>query len=161
MTLSIERPYSTDLLDPPNYTMDNKPLETTTDIRDLGLIVDDTLSWKTHIDTMVCKAHGRAWLCMRALGFQAELKPKKMCYITMMRSILEYGSSIWSTTFKYLIINIERIQWRATNYILKNPKRPNPLHIDYKERLQTLNLLPLSYRREILATIFKDLEWLK
>ena len=68
----------------------------------------------------------------------------------MVRSILEYGSVIWSPTFKYLILTIEKIQRRATNYILSNTKRPNPRHANYKERLLQLNLLPLTFRREII-----------
>ena len=68
----------------------------------------------------------------------------------MVRSMLEYAAPIWSPTYKYLIIAIERLQRRATNYIINNPKRPNPLHLDYKERLLRLKLLPLTYRREIM-----------
>ena len=119
-------------------------------MQDLGVTVDTTLTWQKHIYKTVRKAHARAWLCMRALGFHAYQKSKKACYLTMVRSILEYASPIWSPTYKYLIIAIETIQRRATNYILKNPKRPSPLHINYKERLLRLNLLPLTYRREII-----------
>ena len=49
----------------------------------------------------------------------------------------------------FAILTIERIQRRATNYILNNPKRPDPRHVDYKDRLLELNLLPLTYRRKI------------
>ena len=96
------------------------------------------------------KAHARSWLCMRALGFHAYQKAKKTCYITMVRSIIEYASPVWSPTYKYLIVATERIQRHATNYILKNPKRPNLLHINYKERLLEIKLLPLTHRREII-----------
>ena len=68
----------------------------------------------------------------------------------MVRSILEYGSPVLSPTYKYLIINIEQIQRRATSCILKNPKRPDPHHLNYKDRLLRLYLLPLTFRREII-----------
>ena len=87
---------------------------------------------------------------MRAIGFHAPRRAKLTSYLAMVRSILEYGSTIWSPSFKYLKVSIESIQRRATNYILNNPKRPNPMHINYKERLLRLKLLPLTYRREIL-----------
>ena len=87
---------------------------------------------------------------MRALGFHAYQKTKRTCYLTMVRSILEYGSPIWSPSYKYLIIAVESIQRRATNYILKNPKRPSPLHRNYKQRLLELNLLPVTFRREMI-----------
>ena len=35
-----------------------------------------------------------------------------------------------------------------------NPRRPSPNHIEYKTRLLQLNLLPLSYRREVLDISF-------
>ena len=68
----------------------------------------------------------------------------------MARSILEYGSPIWSPTYKYLIQALESVQRCATIYILNNPKRPSPYHLDYKLRLIRLHLLPLTYRREII-----------
>ena len=134
----------------PHYTMDGLELEHTDDMQDLGVMVDNKLTWINHIYKTIRKSHARAWLCMRALGFHAYRKAKKACYITMVRSIMEYASPIWSPTYKYLLVATESVQRRATNYILKNPKRPNPLHINYKERLLQLNLLPLTYRREII-----------
>ena len=152
MVLSAVRSHNkiNDDLNLPHYTMNNKRLVLTTEIQDLGIKIDSKLTWANHINAMVRKAHSRSWLCMRALGFHAFQKAKRTCYMTMVRSILEYGAPIWSPTFKYLIVAIENIQRRATNYILKNPKRPNPLHSDYKKRLIELNLLPLTYRREII-----------
>ena len=148
--LSIRKALTIDQLDSPNYQLNNIKLESTTTIQDLGITIDNQLSWSNHIYTTIRKAHSRSWLCMRALGFHAHQRAKKTTYITMVRSILEYGSPIWSPTYKYLITALESIQRRATNYILNNPKRPSPLHIDYKQRLQQLKLLPLTFRREIL-----------
>ena len=150
LTISKGTNQLNDNLNPPTYSMNNTQLELTTEMADLGITVDDKLTWSTHINAMVRKAHARSWLCMRALGFHVYLQAKRTCYITMVRSILEYGASIWSPTYKYLIINIERIQRRATNYMLKNPRRPNPLRLNYKERLTRLHLLPLTFRRELM-----------
>ena len=130
--------------------MNTVAINIATEIKDLGVIVNNTLTWTNHIYATVRKANTRVWLCMRALGFHAPIRAKKTCYITMVRSILEYGAPIWSLSLKHLIIDVERIQRRATNYILGNPKRPDPRHINYKDRLLELTLLPLTYRREIL-----------
>ena len=96
---------------------------------------------------------------MRALGFWAPQRVKRICYLAMVRSIIEYASIIWSPRFKYLITSIEALQRRATNYILANPRRPNPNHLNYKERLTKLNMLPLSYRREIADIVFFLKTW--
>ena len=46
-----------------------------------------------------------------------------------------------------LIAKLERIQRRATKFILKLPYSSN---ISYKPRLQTLNLIPICYWHELL-----------
>ena len=133
MVLTAKISHTIDRFNPPNYTMNSVLLQKTQDIPDLGVTVYDTLTWSLHIYKMVNKSHSWSWLCMRALGFHARVLAKKTCYLTMVRSILEYCFNIWSPTFKYLILTIEKIQRRATNYILSNPNRPNPLLMNYKE----------------------------
>ena len=75
---------------------------------------------------------------------------QKTAYLAMVRSIIEYGSNIWSPKQKNLQKDVEAIQRKGTSFILNNPRFDSPLHIDYKTRLLTLNLLPTTYRREIL-----------
>ena len=47
--------------------------------------------------------------------------------------------------------HVERIQRRATKFILKLPYSYN---ISYKSRLQTLNLIPICYWHELLVLTF-------
>ena len=53
MVLAAKRFHSIDRHDPPNYTMNSNELKQTRDIQDLGIIVDDTLTWNLHINKMV------------------------------------------------------------------------------------------------------------
>ena len=92
MVMTVKRTHSVDKLNNPIYTMNDKPLDVVKDIRDLGIIINDSLSWITHIYKMVSKA----------LGFHAPRRAKKLCYIAMVCSIMEYGSIIWSPTYKFL-----------------------------------------------------------
>lgn len=71
-----------------------------------------------------------------------------------MRSVLEYCSVLWNNSQKTFVNTLEAVQRKATNYILNNPKRPSPQHVEYKERLLICGLLPLTYRREIADIIF-------
>ena len=64
-------------------------------------------------------------------------------YCTLVRPILEYGSVIWSPHLKKDIDLIESIQRRATRVCL--PKLRN---LTYTDRLTTLNLYSLAYRRK-------------
>ena len=64
--------------------------------------------------------------------------------------ILEYCTSLWNPQTKSLIEKIERIRRRATNFVLNNKHRLTPGYINYKTRLVKLNLLPNTYRREMM-----------
>ena len=83
-----------------------------------------------------------------AIGFNAPEKVSRSLFTALVRSDVEYGSSLWSGTSKRNLQLIEGIQRRATNYILHYPD------IDYRERLSKLKLLPLSFRREIIDLTF-------
>jgi hypothetical protein len=131
-------------------TLNNEILEPVDDMTDLGTIVTRDLKWTTHINKMCKKAEGRLWLIIRTIGFYSTILAKKTAYIALIRSILEYNSPVWNPRYKTQQKQIEDIQRKATNYILNNPRYDHPDHINYKTRLLQLNLLPTSFRREIL-----------
>ena len=131
------------------YTLGDLLLKRVEDIVDLGININSRLKWNIHIEQTVSKAFRRLWLLIRTVGFSAPLKLKRTLYITMVRSIVEFGSSIWSPTSQELIKYVESLQRKATNIITNNPRRGNPNHLDYKTRLQICNLLPLTFRREM------------
>jgi hypothetical protein len=136
------------------YRMNNNLLPHTDNAPDLGLTITQTFSWNQHINTVTNKALKRMWFLVWTLGFNAPQQAKLTTYLTIVRSILEYCTQVWNPTTKENIKQLESVQRKSTNYILNNPKRPSPLHIDYKTRLTTLNLLPLSFRREFYDLIF-------
>ena len=59
----------------------------------------------------------------------------------MVRSQLEYASSVWMPHRKYLIEEIEKVQRRATRLVKECRK------LSYEERLRYLKLPTLVYRR--------------
>ena len=106
--------------------MENHPIRSEKTMNDLGIIVSIDLKWHSHIDKMIKKANQRLWLIIRTLGYDAPMKAKKMAYVSMVRSILEYGSSVWSPGDKESIAAIEKVQRQATNFITCNPHRTQP-----------------------------------
>ena len=133
------------------YQMGGILLETFSQIKDLGVMVDNRLKWEIHIDNMIKRSNTKMWLLIRNLGFGAPKIAKQLIYTSMVRSNLEYCSPLWNPHRKFCIEDIERVQRRANNFITSNPRRLSPLHVDYRQRL---NLLPLSFRREVLDIIF-------
>jgi hypothetical protein len=131
------------------YNLGGIELETVENMTDLGVIISSDLRWTEHINAMCRKAEGRLWMVIRTLGFYSSVPAKKTAYIALIRSVLEYGSSVWNPRYKNLQKTIEDIQRKSTNYILNNERYDHPEHINYKTRLQMLDLLPTSYRREI------------
>ena len=63
---------------------------------------------------------------------------KKQLYISLLRSHLSFCSQVWKPQYVKDIQMLERIQRRATKYILNN------YSMDYKSRLTSLHLLPIS-----------------
>ena len=143
--ISLKRTYhNTEYL----YSMDNTLLTRTKSVMDLGVKIHSLLRWNEHINDITKKAHQRLWLIIRTIGFQAPIKTKILAYTSLARSVLEYNTTVWSPGTKENILRVESAQRNATNYFTNNPRRPSPLHIEYRERLLQCNLLPLSYRRE-------------
>ena len=68
--------------------------------------------------------------------------------MTLVRSTLTYCSPVWRPHLLTDINNLERIQCRATKYILNNYTN------DYKSRLVNLNILTLMYAYEIADILF-------
>jgi len=134
--------------------MANSELENVQTMTDLGVVVNSKLGWNDHIEGIIKKANSTMWVTIRNMGFKSPFKAKKAVYMAMVRSKVEYNSVLWNPHSKEEMYNLERIQRRATNFITNNPRRPSPDHIDYKERLLRCNLLPLTYRREVLDITF-------
>ena len=66
-----------------------------------------------------------------------------MLYLSLVLSELDYCTTVWSGTSFQNVLAIERVQRAATRYKLNYPD------MCYKDRLRVLNLLPLSYRRDV------------
>ena len=60
-------------------------------------------------------------------------------------SQISYATDIWSPPIIKIKSTVERVQRRATSWILQAKRG----EITYKQRLITLGLLPLCYEREI------------
>ena len=130
--------------------MNNHPLTRTEQVCDLGVDITRNLDWGVHIARIVSKANRCLWTAIRALGYDAPTNAKRAAYTTLVRPILEYCTTLWNPQAKNLIEAIERIQRRATNFIINNHHRLNPLYKNYKIRLAELNFLPCTYRRELM-----------
>ena len=130
------------------YKINDVILDSVNEIKDLGIIIEDKLSWHNNVNDIISKANRVMGLIKRTVGYEVDEKVKLQLYISLVRSKLEYCTQVWGGMTKSDNLKIERIQRSATRYILNFPD------LNYKERLCKLNLLPLTYRRDFCDIAF-------
>ena len=116
----------------------------------LGILVDCNLKFVFHIQDIVCRASKRAHLIFRCfLSRNTNILIK--AFVTYVRPLLEYASSVWSPSYLYLITHIESVQKSFTKRL------PFCKPLSYAERLTNLKLQSLEHRRLIfdLVLVFK------
>ncbi|CAI6354263.1 unnamed protein product [Macrosiphum euphorbiae] len=136
-----------------DYLMYNECLPQVDQVEDLGFTLVPSLSFSIHVERINCKA-------LRTLGFirrnasnfdQANFLVT--LYTSLVRSILEYASVLWSPYTQKDIQRIERVQNRFfefAGYVLKITHTPH----DYSSVSKFLNLSNLEIRRNMLDIRF-------
>jgi len=122
------------------YVINGAILSVSTSINDLGICIDNKLSYNSHISNIVVKAMQRVGLLFRSFLCRDLLFLRK-AYITYIRPLLEYNSIIWSPCLKKHIDLLERVQRRFSKRIPSLRSKP------YLERLACLDIQPLEVRR--------------
>jgi len=122
------------------YHIDNVASPVVNFLTDLGVTYDNKLKFLPHIDRIVSKAALRAKLILKC--FQSRdpgLLARAFC--TFVRSILEYGCTIWNPLFQRDIGKIEYVQRQFTKRL------KGYYSLSYTCRLDRLGLDSLYCRR--------------
>ena len=139
-----------EILEIPNETYKNPDGESITSdntVRDLGVLCNNNLQFKEHIDEIVSKSKRMSGLIQRTF-ITRERNVMLQLFSTYIRSRLEYCSIIWSPTSQGDINKIERIQKSFTARI------DGMENFNYHERLKELKLYSLERRRERYMIIY-------
>ena len=127
-----------------NYTVNDTSITSLDHCRDLGVIFSTDLSWTKHYyNAITAKAYQSLGLIRRTFSPFIPTSIKKLLFISLVKSKLTYCSPVWRPHLIRDIKLLERIQRRATKYIL------NDFVSDYKSRLINLHLFPLMYSYEL------------
>ena len=127
------------------YTMRKEqeeiPIEKVESEKDLGVIIDDKLTYTKHINSKIKIANRNLEIIFRTFPYI-----DKDIFLNLFKSLvpphLEYASTVWCPVFKKDIVAIENIQRRATKLV-------NSIsHLSYSERLRALGLPSLEYSPE-------------
>ena len=120
-----------------SYSMNDAPLPEKNHVKDLGVTICDDLTWSDHHNDICAKAYRQLGLLKRTFGRSSSVQALKVLYFTLVRSKLTYCSQLWRPQLVCEITALERVQRRATKFILQTTA------LDYRERLINLNILPL------------------
>ena len=123
-----------------SYCINNQIIQETVAEKDLGVMVDDELTFHTHIDTAVKRANQTLGLIKRTFT-RISRDTLPILFTTIVRPLLEYGNVIWHPRFKAEAVKVEKVQRRATKLI------PEIRHLSYQDRLKNLKMYSLQYRR--------------
>ena len=131
----------------PNFMINNKKIIAKESHRDLGVIISSHLSWKEHYNNLSKKSYRTLGLLRRTISC-GSVKSRKFLYLSLVRSQITYCSPVWHPHLIKDIVHLEKIQKRATKFILSDYTS------DYKSRLTTLHLLPLMMKFELIEITF-------
>ena len=99
-----------------NYVLSERSLTRVQSMKCLGITLQADLRWDEHIKCVTGKASNRLRFLMRVLrDFSAETK--KVAYISMVRSLLEYAVSAWDPWGADQTRKLEMVQRRASRFI--------------------------------------------
>ena len=90
------------------YTMNNKELQTVSEEKDLGVIIQDNLKVDKQVAASVAKANKMLGMIRRSFKSRDE-KMMLQLYKSVVRPHVEYAISSWSPHFKKDIEAIEKI----------------------------------------------------
>lgn len=135
------------------YFIDDTALEQVETIRDLGVILDEKLTFGHHVDSCVKKANRALGVLFRTFqksGARGGFKKSSIIvsFNAHVRSILEYCSVIWNGAAKTHMERVERVQHKfllwLNFHIHQNIPSPS---LSYSDLLNHFNIRSLKARR--------------
>ena len=123
-----------------SYIMGETIIQTTTEEKDLGVVIDKQLKFHGHVTYAANKAN-RVLTTIKRTFETRDQETIPLLYKGLVRPLLEYGNTVWSPRYITDIKAVERVQKRATKMITSLRQQP------YIDRLRTLKLPSLEYRR--------------
>ena len=127
-----------------DYTLKGHTLESVHTAKYLGVTLSSNMSWEPHINNITTKANKILGFLKRNLQIKQE-ETKALAYKSMVRSNLEYCSTIWSPHTKKLKDKVEHTQRRAARYVTNRYHNTSSV----SNMLEHLNWPTLEHRRNL------------
>ena len=115
------------------------------------MFITNDLKWNKQVQEVLFKANKMLGFVKRSSYDSYNQAVRKVLYLTLVPNQLAYGSQVWAPQTVNNILSLERIQRRATKFILLLPYRTD---VSYKERLKILGIFPITYWHEYLDLVY-------
>ena len=128
------------------YTLSQNPLTAKTYERDLGILVDEKLSFDQQVSNAVSKAKRLVGMMLHTFSSRSKnvILP---VFRSLIRPVIEYASQVWNSSSVSHTNQLESVQRYVTKRIAGLYTTP------YTERLKKLNMCTLRERRQYLDLI--------
>lgn len=149
--------YSRKRLPPPprDYFINNELVPLITSARDLGVICDRELNFRSHIDNIIRRANSALGFIKRWSKEFSDPYVTKALYTTFVRPLLEYASQVWSPHHLVHSTRIEAVQRRFLRFALRGLPWTDTHNLPpYVDRLKLINLQSLESRRDTADILF-------
>jgi hypothetical protein len=126
------------------YKLGESVLQETKNHSYLGVEITHNMKWNIHVNNITAKAN-------RSLGFirrnliSCPKDLKERAYITLVRPLLEYSSTVWDSNMLELSKQIESVQRRAARFVMNKYGRDS----SPSEMISTLGWETLAQRRKV------------
>jgi hypothetical protein len=108
-----------------NYHLGSADLKRVDNEVDLGITLTSNHCWNTHILQIVSKANIMLGLLRRTYPLLTVCNIRRILYLSLVKSQLCYAAEVWSPSQYNNKTLLERVQRRATRWILQTRDRPD------------------------------------
>lgn len=130
-----------------NITVNNTSIEQVSSHRLLGVIVDDHLSWKQHVNKL-CKLLSRKIFVLSKLKHYFNSNDRKLFYLSQIQTHIDYASTVWSSCSAVCFKDLNSLHRRAAKIIIPEPD------LTTDQRLQKAAMLPLYHHLQYNKGVF-------
>lgn len=138
-----------------DYYLNGSIIEKVNVIKDLGVLLDEKLNFKSHISYIVSKAKSTlAWIKRFSYEFEDPWVIKRL-FESFVLPIVEYAAQMWSPHFENTTIKLESIQKQFLLFALRKFEWKNRFKLpSYEHRLSFFHMNTLKNRRIIYRILF-------
>ena len=108
------------MAEPPHLTIKGEQIQTSESEKLLGVHINNSLSWSTHIDSTLKKCNSLLFLLNRIKKY-LNIPTRKLFYNAYILNHLDYCCSVWGNANTELMTSIIKFQKRAARSILDKP----------------------------------------